>query len=221
MQARSVAKLVPSALLIVAVLASCASRVWMLVPAKHELLRYERVGVVPFEGTDPALVQRATAELQQRLLEARPGLRLIELSSFEEGADLDAVFTGSLEVTKPRPTVGVTMSLVDVEASAKVLATLRLRLVEPETKVTLWIGSSQRTGTVGSAAFDSAGSADVRIADFQTLIGNMVDALTHDVTGVFRDTFLRRTLEQIPPGYEATYPDGVQVWVPPGSSQRP
>lgn len=199
-------------------LASCASRVWMMVPAKVDLSTYPSVGIVELEGDEPELRQRATRELQQRLLSARPGLRVIELDSLAAARGVDAVLVGTVEFSKVNPTLGLTSSLVELQARAEILGSLSVRLVEPESGATVWMSSSDRTATVASMGVDSSGGGSIGYTDVQATKVSMVAALAEDVTHDFRDQYFRKKEEDVPPHYRPVYSDGVEVYVPPDTA---
>jgi hypothetical protein len=190
----------------------------MMVPARVDLDRYGRVGIVEFEG-ESELRQLATHQFQERLLQARPGIQMIEVGDPELRQDLPAVFVGSIEFSKLSPTIGVSGSLVEVQARAELLGTLNVRLLEPETGATLWMSSSNRSATVASAGVGSAGGS-FGFTDVAGIKATMVLEMAEDVTHDFRDQFFRKKLEEIPPHYQVTYPDGVAVYAPP-EGERP
>ena len=149
-------------------LTACAERVWMLVPAKVDLSGYTRIGLAGLRGTDVGHSQRATSELAQGLFQARPGILVVELGALADESPralqavakehgVDAVFVGTLQFTKPTPSLGVTSSLIDIQARADVSATLSLRLLEPGTGASVWVGSANDCRTVASAGVSSTG----------------------------------------------------------------
>ena len=198
-----------------AVLTSCSSRVWMMVPARVDLNDYGQVGVVEFEGGEGELCQLATREFRQRLIQARPGIRMLEVDAPDAHQDLSAVFVGSVEFSKLSPTIGVSSSLVGVQARAEILGTLSVSLVDPKTGATLWMSSSNRSATVASAGVASSGQGSFGFTDVAGIKAAMVSEMAEDVTFDFRDQFFRKKLEEIPPHYQVTYPDGVEVYAPP------
>jgi len=213
-------------LLLTAALSACAERAWMVVPARIDLAQYPRIGLVDLEGPGPDLAQRATAEFQHRLLEARPGVRLFELGDVQatdpEGAcslardrQLDAVFVGEVEFSKVSTSVGLTSSLVGVQARSELEGTLRVRLLDAQSGATVWVGSAGRSATVASAGLDTNGSGGVDVADVDATRSAMIGILAQEITEDFRDHWLRRKVEDIPPGYEVTYSDGEEVYAPP------
>lgn len=219
-------RIAAGALIAGAILPSCAHYVWMMVPARVELARWPRLGIVELAGDDARLRKQATVELQQRLLEARPGIQLVALGSVEatdpaalaalaRERGLDGVLTGRVEVSKVTPSLGITSSLVEVQARAEVTATLTAELVEVESGATVWVRTGRRTATVASAGFDTTGAGSLGVTDVTGVKADMVRALAHDLTEDFRDRYLRKKPEHIPPTYRVTYPDGVEVYVPP------
>lgn len=210
---------------------ACASRVWMLVPAKVELAGFQRIGIARFEGPDAALAERATREFQERLLEARPGVLLVALdgdvpadpaaaaaTARERG--LDGVFLGRIEFEMPAPSLGIASSLAEVRAQAEVIATLTAELVEADGGATVWLRSCRDSAVVASAGLSTVGRGGIRVTDVQRAKADLIPGLAQEITFDFRDRFLRRTREQIPPAYRATYPDGVEVYVPPDGDRR-
>lgn len=197
-----------------AVLSSCSSRVWMMVPARVDLHEYGQVGVVEFQGAEGELCQLATREFQQRLLQARAGIQMVEVEALATRQDLPAVFVGSVEFSKVSPTIGITSSLTEVQARAELHGTLSVRLIDPESGATLWMSSSNRSATVASAGVDGSGGS-FGFTDVAGIKAAMVAEMAEDVTYDFRDQFYRKKLEEIPPHYRVTYPDGVAVYAPP------
>lgn len=206
-------------------LSACAQRVWMMVPAKVDLAGYERLGIVELAGTDAELCRRATRELQQKLLEARPGILLVELDA-PAGGDpqalcalareqgLSAVFVGELAFSDVTPSFGIGVSLVEVRARAELRGTLSVRLMESESGAMAWTRSVDHCVTVASADLDSLGSGSLGVSDVQATRVGMIALLVQEATHAFRDQYFRRKLEDVPPTYRATYPDGVEVYVP-------
>ena len=211
-------------------LGSCAEKAWMMVPARVNLAVYERIGVVEFGGSDAELSRRATRELQQRLLDARPDVRLVDLGSVGDDPEalrdlarergLDVVCSGEIQFSKVTPSVGIVSSLVELQARADLVATLSVRLVEAETGTLLWLRSIDHSVTVASAGVDTTGSGSVSYEDVQGAKQRMIADLAEAVTEDFRDHFFRKKVEDIPPHYRVTYPDGVEVYVPPDSDGR-
>ncbi len=221
---------------LLALLPACAQRVWMMVPPRFDLGGYDRIGLVELRCTDPLLRRQATHLFQEMVLDARPGSQLVLLPASvlagpaQSGAELDlaairalgeqhgfrAVFVGSIEVSKPTPRIGIATSLVELDASADVLGTLDVRLIEPSGGATIWASSAQEQATVASGGIDSEGQGSFGITDPQAVRSALVRTLASQVTQDFRAQYFRKRLEDIPPGYRVTYPDGEEVYVPPG-----
>ena len=218
-------------------LPSCAQRVWMMVPPPFELGQYQRIGLVEFHGSDPALCQQATRQFQELVLEARPGSQLVQLGGealgegwSPDGLDpeaardlaqrhgLDAVFVGALEMSKTTPTVGFS-TLATLDARAEVSGTMSARLIEAGGGATVWGRSAQDRATVASGGFDSQGDGSFAMTDPAAVRSAMVCRLAGELTHDFRARYLRKRLEDIPPGYRVTYPEGEEVYVPPEAEQ--
>lgn len=197
-----------------ALLPACAQRVWVREPARVTLMDYGLVGLVEFEAGEPGLAMRATREFQQRLLQARPGVRLVPLDSLEAAGELDAVFVGTVEFTTDS-SIGVGAgSILGVQARTELHGSLSVQLVAPDSGATLWMGSSSRTATVTSAGLDSAGRGGMSVGDAGQARLAMTGELAQDVTHDFRDQYFRRKRDDVPPHYHPTYEDGVEVYTP-------
>ena len=119
----------------------CASSVQM--PPRVDLGQWDLIGIVDFGGDDdPELASRATGQFVQMLQAAQPGARILELGpekrilsevgheelDFEamralgERYEVDAVFTGGLELSNVKPDVRFGESLTSVRAAANVIS---------------------------------------------------------------------------------------------------
>lgn len=196
-------------------LTSCASRVWMMVPANVGLTDTPRIGIVAFEGTHTPFDGQATRDFKQRVLSARPGVRILDLESADAAADVDAVFVGHVEFSEPAPTIGIGASLIEVQARAEVRGTLSVQMLDPETGAATWMRSSTRKATVGHVGLDTEGSGSAGYTDVAGIKASMVSAMAEDVTWDFRDRWIRKKREQIPPHYVIEYQDGEECYVPP------
>jgi hypothetical protein len=218
---------------LIALLPACAERTLMMVPPRFDLGQYERIGVVEVTCADRELQEQATRQFQELLLDARPGTAVIvvvdggsagtrsgeldpaAIRSLAEQNGLDAVFTGELKMSGIKPTIGISSSLVELNTRSEIVGTMSARLVEPTTGATLWIRTADERATVASGAINSEGSGSFGMTDPEAvkreLVGTLVSQVTHD----FRPQYLRKRVDDIPPGYRATYPDGVEVYVPP------
>jgi hypothetical protein len=220
-------------------LQACAARAWVMVPPKIDLGGYERIGLVRFRGTDSALQQRATQEFQELVLEARPGSRVVEIGGEELGAGtvvssapnldelhalaerhkLDALFVGSIDFSELKPTIGFSGSLEDFNARADIQGRMSARLIEPEGGTVVWTRSSEQNATVAHGSLNSMGGGSIGVSDVGETRAAMIRSLAVDVTHDFRPRYYRQKVENIPPDYQVTYPDGEAVYVPPSAAQ--
>lgn len=227
--------MIPFGAALIALLQGCAEHTWMLVPPKMDLYRYERIGLVEFHCTDPALQEQATRLFQEMLLDAQQGTYVVlvpgvgpvgdrssgdldqeTVRALAEQHGLDAIFTGSLELSGTKSTIGIASSLVELSARSEIVGTMSARLIEPEGGATIWIRTAEERATVSSGAINSQGEGSLGMSDPGDVRSGLVYSLAEQVTYDFRAQYLRKRLEDIPPGYRATYPDGVEVYVPPG-----
>jgi hypothetical protein len=207
------------------------------IPADVQLDGYPRIGIVTFSGSNGELSRLTTQQLQQAVLEAQPGVRLVELGPEDEvlrsinrnrfNAEslrmiasehaLDAMFVGDLQISEVTPNVDLrNLSLGSVTAGAEVQAILSVRLVEGEGGGTMWSDSSTGTISVAHANFDFDGRGGVGFRDRNAELKQLVQGLAANVTGDFRDHFVKRRVDDVPPHYVPSYSnDGVEIYGPP------
>lgn len=204
--------LLPVALAALLVAAGCATRVQ--VPPRVELASWGTIGIVQFAGgSDPELAELATREFQRMLHAAQPGARILELGAEkrllgEVGHDeldfeavqalgdrfgVDAVFTGTLELSELKPDVRLGQAFTSVRAAANVNGRLTTRLLEAVSGATVWSGSSTASANVARVgASTEGGLPSFRVTDPRDvqagLVPTLVDRLHHD----FHPTWTRQ-----------------------------
>jgi hypothetical protein len=224
------------ALTALTLLGGCSGkRVLVMVPPDLDLAGYQAVGIVEFSGKEPHLAAEASRQFRDEVLQAQPGVRLVELDGEPEAQALssarrpdpaalaalrdrfgvDAIFMGDLQVSEVRPNINLSASLISMRASAEAHATLNVRLVQTASGATVWSRSAQDKTTVANMRADSRGSGHIGVADPEAKYAELVAGLTSHVAAPLWPRYIRRKPEDVPPHYVVTYPDGVAVYAPP------
>ncbi|MFG0284914.1 MAG: hypothetical protein ACF8R7_10875 [Phycisphaerales bacterium JB039] len=226
-------ELVVSVVACACLLGCSGKRVLVLVPPDVDLSRYGAVGVVEFSGDDPALRASATERFREAVLEAQPGVRLVDVDAEALGAvgrldpevvrslaarfGVDAVFVGAVDISEVKPRVDLSSSLLKVRASAEAHGELSARLLETGSGATVWSRSGRDKTSVAHLRARSDGSGQFGISDPGEKYAEMMRGLTAQVAGPLYPQYVRRRAEDVPPHYVVTYPDGVEVWAPPAA----
>ena len=140
------------------------------VPPRVVLTEWPVIGVVEFRGDRGRVEQArfATRHFVEMLHAAQPGARILELGSetrvlaelgrsemdFEtvralgKRYKIDAVFTGELTISEPKPRVAVGQFWNSVEAAASVRGELTARLFETASGASMWSRVSESSAEV-------------------------------------------------------------------------
>jgi hypothetical protein len=188
----------------------CATRVQ--VPPRVTLASWDTVGIVQFAGSSaPRLTDLATGEFVRMLHAAQPGARILELGpearlldeighrelDFEavralgDRFGVDAVFTGTLEMSELKPDVRLGQAFTSVRAAANVNGRLSTRLLETRSGAGAWSGSATASANVARVgASTDGGLPSFRVTDPRDaqagLIPTLVDHLHHDFHPTWR-----------------------------------
>lgn len=197
---------IPTLVVAIVLLAAggCASKV--LVPPRVDLAEWGTIGIVEFDsGSAPELANFATGQFVQMLHEAQPGARILELGSeqqllavidrneldFEavramgERFRVDAIFTGSLELSSVKPRVRFDEALTSMRAAADVDGRLATRLLETRSGATVWSRSARAAANVARVGMPHRGGLpSFRVNDpddvYAGLVPQLVARLRHD-----------------------------------------
>jgi len=196
---RSARLLLPCALWL-AFAASCAEKgPPVLIPAKLDLARYPTIGIVEFDATGPAdnLGALATREFVSAVHDAQPGTPVLELGSASRAfgpaagatpdpeairalaarTQVDAIVLGAIGERKAKPRVALDAG--GLAASAHLLGTLDVRVLDARTGATVW-SSAVRSEVpvaalgvtrVGVPRVDATPVEEARVALVQDLVG--------------------------------------------------
>jgi len=187
-------------LIAVAGLACAAKRV--LVPARMDLHPYGKIGLVVFsvENAKGNLHQFATERFAENVLEAQPGIEILELGNIDTLIDrvgerevgpltaqelgrqrgVAAVFAGHLKVTNPSASGGIA-GLMTPHLEATVRTDLSVRLLSTQSGGTVWRSSAWATQRVGGVSI-VGGQINFGARDPKTAYGPMVNTIVNIVT---------------------------------------
>jgi len=188
------------ALIAVAGLACAAKRV--LVPARMDLHPYGKIGLVVFsvENAKGNLHQFATERFAENVLDAQPGIEILELGNIDTLMDrvgerevgpltaqelgrqrgVAAVFAGHLKVTNPTASGGIA-GLVTPHLEATVRTDLSVRLLSTQSGGTVWRSSAWATQRVGGVSI-VGGQINFGARDPKAAYGPMVNTIVNIVT---------------------------------------
>ncbi len=200
-------------------LSGCARTIVVTSPPKMDLRAYATIGVITFDTsatTDPALQEDITLLFMESIQKAQPGVRLLELGSERQllgdvggqsldpaaiaaiGArnNVDAIITGHLDISTPKPNVQLSGSLTSLNAQASVTGTFNAKLRETGRGATIWTASARDKRTIANVDVTFKGPTNLGFTDpkekYRVLAANLVRHATVD----FYPTYQRRTVEE-------------------------
>ena len=189
--------------------AACSSAKYVVDPPAVDLTSMGTIGLVMLSADNAKgdLDAAATQHFLQRV-NAAQGVPVVELgpsasvladlgkTAFDRDAalalgqkqELDAFFTGEVQVTKVKPQVDMLAPLNgSLFARATVDMSIKVRLVSCKNGATLWTRSATREGTVGSVGLD--GGVPVFAArDKNEALDELLREITYQLTWDFRST---------------------------------
>lgn len=173
----------------------------VLVPPALDLHPYGKLAIVTFtiENARGSLHQLATERFAEAVLQAQPGIEILELGPQSAPVDaaaaqelgrqrrVAAVFAGHLKITNPQASGGLG-GLVTPHLEATVRADLSVRLLSTESGGTVWRSSAWATRKVGQVRIVN-GTLDFMANDPEKAYGPMVNTLVELVTEDLRSTW--------------------------------
>ncbi len=189
----------------------CASKV--LLPPRIDLESYGSIGMIEFSvDADPELQGYATQEFLQAMQMAQPGTRVLELGSemrvlesvghrqldlnaikaIGDKYGVDAVLTGSLSLTRVKPSLQISRSLTSVKVAADVRGTLGTRIVEARNGSTIWARSARAKQSVARASVTSHGPYGLGVTDKENAHALLIRGLVYRVTDDFRSHWVKQ-----------------------------
>ncbi|MFN0097495.1 MAG: hypothetical protein ACKVS7_02390 [Gemmatimonadaceae bacterium] len=167
-----------------------------------DLASHARIGLVTFtaENAKGGLVRLATQQFAEQMLQAQPGVEILELGAVTGAVDAAAarrlgeqhgvrtLVVGHLTVSDLKPRVRL---LGGLTASTEVTMALQTKLLSAESGATLWARSSTLRETMQQVSIAS-GTAVFDAQDAKEAYGEIVGALIWNVTTDFRPTWVRQ-----------------------------
>lgn len=167
-----------------------------------DLASHARIGLVTFtaENAKGGVVRLATQQFAEQLLQAQPGVEILELGAVTGAVDAAAarrlgeqhgvrtLVVGHLTVSDLKPRVRF---LGGLTASTEVTMALQTKLLSTESGATLWARSSTLRETMQQVSIAS-GTAVFDAQDAKEAYGEIVGALIWNVTTDFRPTWVRQ-----------------------------
>ena len=189
-----------AALSAIIVAAGCAGK-RVLVPPRVDLAPRAPIGLVTFTGENASgsLPGYATQRFAQHVLDAQPGIDLLELGELPERVDaavarrlgeehgIRAVFVGHIVVSDVRPHVSIARGL---RATAEATVTITVRMLATESGATAWTKAASTRETIAALRVMEGGvvfAAD----DPDEAYGDLVNRLVYQLTYDFRPTWQR------------------------------
>jgi hypothetical protein len=172
------------------------------VPPRMDLHPYGKIGIVTFsvENAKGNLHQFATERFAENVLEAQPGIEILELGSIDtlmqrlgerepgiataqelgKRHGVAAVFAGHLKITNPQASGGIA-GLVTPHLEATIRTDLTVKLLSASSGGTVWRSSAWATQKVGGVSI-IGGQLNFGARDPKTAYGPMVNTIVNIVT---------------------------------------
>lgn len=174
----------------------------VLEPPRVALQPHVRIGLVSFtaEGARGALAPLATQRFLAAMLDAQPGIEVLELGTIAgpidpaaarrlgEAHGVRTVVVGHLVVSDLKPRVNI---FGGFRASVEADVALTVRMLSSESGATVWSRASQLRETMGAVSIVD-GQAVLGAQDPDDAYGELVDQLVWNVTYDFRSTWVRQ-----------------------------
>ena len=165
------------------------------------LAQHARIGLVTFtaENAQGGLVRLATQRFAEQLLQAQPGVEILELGTVTGPVDaavarrlgeqhgVRTLAVGHLTISDLKPRVRL---LGGLSASTEVTIALQTKLMSAESGATVWARSSTLRETMQQVSI-VAGAAVFDAQDAKEAYGEIVNELIWNVTTDFRPTWVR------------------------------
>ena len=177
------------------------------IPPQVDLTHYQAVALIDFSSQENRgqLPAYATHQFLQRILEAQPGARIMQLGNLQQAlasvgkAQLDAdairalgqksgaqaIFAGTLELTDAKPTVSVANFARNVGVSADVNANLASTLYDTSNGTIVWTSSAAAHDSAGGVSL-SGGDVGVGVEGTDNAYTRMIKKTTFRIADPFR-----------------------------------
>lgn len=180
------------------------------VPPRVDLGEWPTIGIVDFAGpAEPELAALATGRFVEMLQQAQPGARIVELGPVkrllaEVGMErldfeavralgdryrVDAVITGTLELSKVKPNLKLGEAFTSLNASANLNGQLAARLHEARSGAIAWSRSARATENVARLGLSGGALPTFRVGDPEDAATGLVSRLVSNLSGDFHPTW--------------------------------
>jgi len=204
--------IVPAAVLLAVTFGCAPRRETVTVPPRIDLKQLETIGVIDFTTSSRGrLGPLATRRFTEVARYDQGTVRMLEFGSESEalrsigssdmspetikalGSEfgVQTILTGELTVSEVKPDVFIS-GLRSGSLSARVDATLAVRLIETSTGASIWSSSGRSTSTVGQVSVFKGGGFVFDADDPDQAYGDLIDSLVAQVTQDFRVRYERR-----------------------------
>jgi len=196
---------------------ACTRTVTVAVPPRVDLRLFPTIGVIDFSAQPSGdLEQVATRIFLGNLQAAQPGVRLLELGSRDKvlleigsreldfqairaiGAryGVEAVLSGAVELSEPRPDLKLSPSLTSLSAQARIDGKMNAKLWEAASGATVWTNSSWGNWSIGGVNISNGGAASAGFRHPREKRDEIVLELVRALNGDFWPTYEKRRLEK-------------------------
>lgn len=204
---------IPSYLIILALFALLACGPKVMVPPNVDLTVFNSIALIDFtSNAEGNLADYATQRFVEIVTASQPAARIIEVGSEAEvlmsvGAyrmdlqavkaigevyDVEAVITGSLDVSDVKPKVRLSTDIAALGVEAEIEASLTSKLFDTYDGATVWTSSSRAHETVAHVNAFADGGFSFDADDPKAAYGNLVEDLVHEVTYDLRVRYERQ-----------------------------
>lgn len=184
-------------------------------PPRMDLKSCGTIGMIDFSSNaEDDLQQYLTQEYLQRIYDAQPGVRILELGSSDALLDslqrnrldpetirligqtynVDAVVFGSLQLSEIKPSVNFTSVMDAVSAKVYVEGILNARVQETQSGATIWSNLTRGKKPVAGLHFNSSGPVSFGASDPKEKYGELVEGLVYANTDDFRPYYEYREI---------------------------
>jgi hypothetical protein len=198
-------------------LCGCAKTITVTVPPRVDLKAFSTIGLIEFDAQPPGeLGPDATQKFLGNLQAAQPGVRVLELGSrdkvlYEVGmTDLDslavraigekygveAVLSGSVELSEIQPDVRISSDLSALTAQVKIGGKMSGKLWESANGATIWTNSSWGSWSVAKINLAEGGTGSFSYRNPSEKRNQILMSLVRALNGDFWSTYETRKVEE-------------------------
>jgi hypothetical protein len=192
-------------------LAGCGPKV--MVPPNVDLAVFNSIALIDFtSNAEGNLADYATQRFVEIVTASQPSARIIEVGTEEEvlvsvGADkmdleavkaigevydVEAIVTGTLDVSDVKPRVRLSMDIAALGVEADIEASLTSKLFDTYDGATLWTASSRGRETVAHVSVFADGGFSFDADDPKAAYGGLIEGLVSEVTYDLRVRYERQ-----------------------------